>query len=77
MKHQLKIILFIFISIEDLELQTLQTLKLFGSIKKLIDETEKGGNLPLPEVFEIVLVQCNLVDNQNQQVLGIMFFHTQ
>ena len=46
----------------------MQTMKLFGSIKKLIDEMEKGGNLPLPEVFEVVLVQCNLADNQNQQV---------
>ena len=29
-------------------------MKLFGSIKKLVDEMEKGGNLPLPEVFEVV-----------------------
>ena len=39
-------------------------MKLFGSTKKLIDKTKNGENVPILEVFEIVLVQCNLVDNQ-------------
>ena len=36
----------------------------FGSTKKLIGKTKTGENMPSLEVVEIVLVQCNLVDNQ-------------
>ena len=50
-----------------LELQTPETMKLFGNTKKLIDKTKNGGNLPSLEVVEVVLVQCNLLDNQYQQ----------
>ena len=50
-----------------LELQTPETMKLFGSTKKLIDKTKNGENVPKPEVVEVVLVQCNLVNNQYRQ----------
>ena len=50
-----------------LELQTPETMKLFGSTKKLIDKTKNGENVPSLEVAEVVLVQCNLVNNQYQQ----------
>ena len=46
-----------------LELQTSETMKLFGSIKKLIDKTKTGEKISSLEVVEVVLVQCNLVDN--------------
>ena len=49
-----------------LELQTPETMKLFGSRKKLIDKTENGEKVPSLEVVEVVLVQCNLVDYQFQ-----------
>ena len=42
-------------------------MKLFGSIKKLIDKTKNGENVPSLEVVEIVLVQCNIVHNQYQR----------
>ena len=45
-----------------LELQTLETMKLFGSTKKLIDKTKHRENLPSLEVVEVVFVQCNLVE---------------
>ena len=48
-----------------LELQTPKTMKLFGSTKKLIGKTKNGENVPSLEV--LVLVQCNLLDNQYQQ----------
>ena len=51
----------------NLELQTPETMKLFGSIKKLIDKTKNGEQLPRLEVVEVVLVLCNLVGNQYQQ----------
>ena len=46
-----------------LELQTSETIKLFGSTKTLIDKTKNRKNI----VVEIVLLQYNLVDNQDQQ----------
>ena len=42
-------------------------MKLFDNTKKLIYKTKNGENVPSLEVVEIVLVQCNLVDNQYQQ----------
>ena len=40
-----------------LELQTAETMKLLGSTKKIINETENGENEPSLEVVEAVLVQ--------------------
>ena len=56
-----------------LELQRPETVKLFGS-KKKIDKTKSGENIPSLEVVEVVLVQCNLVDNQYQQK-SVTFLH--
>ena len=39
-------------------------MKLFGSTKKLIYKTKTGENVPSFQVAEVVLVQCNLVDDQ-------------
>ena len=50
-----------------LEFQIPETMKSFGSIKKLIDKRKYGENVPSLEVAEVVLLQCNLVDNQYQQ----------
>ena len=50
-----------------LELQTPETIKLFGSTKKSIDKTKNGEIVPSLEVVDVVLVQCNLIDNQYQQ----------
>ena len=47
-----------------LELQTPETMTLFGTTKKLIDKTKSGEKLTSLEVVERVLVQCNLVDNE-------------
>ena len=47
-----------------LELQTLETINLFGSTNKLIDNTKNGEKVSTLEGVEVVLVQCNLVDNQ-------------
>ena len=46
-----------------LELQTPETMKLFGCKKKIIDKTKNEEKVPYLEVAEVVLVQCNLVDN--------------
>ena len=50
-----------------LELPTPETMKLFGSTKKLITNKKKNGeNVPSLEVVEVVLYQCNLLDNKYQ-----------
>ena len=59
-----------------LELQTSETIKLFGSTKKLIDKTKNGENIPSLQVVEVVLVQCNLVDNQYQQKSEVLYTFT-
>ena len=52
-----------------LELQTPETMKLFGSTKKLINKAKMEKNVLGLEIVEVVLVQCNLVDNQYQQLI--------
>ena len=47
-----------------LVLQTSEAIKLIGSTKTFIDKTKNGENVPSPEVVEIALVQCNLVNNK-------------
>ena len=39
-------------------------MKLLGSTEKLINKTKNRKNGLSLEVVEVVLVQCNLVDNQ-------------
>ena len=56
-----------------LELQTPETMKLFGSTKKSTDQTKNGEKVPSLEVVEVVLVQCNLVDNQYQLTSQILY----
>ena len=66
----------IHIDVYRLELQTPETIKLFGSTKKLINKTKNGENFPNLEVFETVLVQYNLVDNQYQQKSEMLYTFT-
>ena len=56
----------------NLELKTPETMKLFGSTKKLIDKTKNGEKVPSLEVVEAVLVECNSADNQYQQTSEIL-----
>ena len=44
-----------------LELQTPETMKLLGGKKKIIDKTKNGENVLS---LEVLLVHCNLVNNQ-------------
>lgn len=41
-------------------------MKLFGSTKKFIEKRKNGENALSLEVFEVVLIQLNLVNNQYQ-----------
>ena len=51
-------------------------MKLFGSTKKLLDKTKNGEKVPSLEEVEVVLVQCNLVDNQYQQQSEVLYTFT-
>ena len=53
-----------------------ETMKLLGSTKKLIGKTKNGENVPRLEVVEVVLVQCNFVDNQYQQKSEVSYTFT-
>ena len=56
-----------------LELQTHETMKLFGSTKKLIEKIKNVEKVPNLEVVEVVLVQYNLVDNQYQRKSEVLY----
>ena len=40
--------------------------------KKLKNKRKSGKKVPIFEVVEVVLVQCNLVDNYNQQKFKVV-----
>ena len=46
-----------------LELLSSETMKLLGSTKKFVDKNKKGENVPKLESVEVVLVHCNLLNN--------------
>ena len=50
-----------------LELLTPETMKLLGSTESKITKNKNGKNVPHLEVVELVLVHCNLVNNDYQQ----------
>ena len=50
-----------------LELLTKETMKLLGSTKNKIAKDENRENVPPLEITEVVLVHCNMVNNDYQQ----------
>ena len=50
-----------------LELLTAETMKLLGSTESKITKDKNGENVPHLEIVELVLVHCNLVNNDYQQ----------
>ena len=50
-----------------LELFTPETMKFLGSTESKITKDKNGENVPLLEIVELVLVHCNLVNNDYQQ----------
>ena len=56
-----------------LELVTLETMRLLGSIKKDGDLDKNSENVPKLESVEVVLDHCNLVKNDYQHTSKIVF----
>ena len=50
-----------------LELLTSEAMKLLGSTKSKINKDENGENVPHLKITEVVLVHCNIVNNDYQQ----------
>ena len=59
-----------------LELQMLETMKLFCGLRKIIEKTKNGEIVSSLEVPDIVLVQWNLIDNQYLQKTGVVHTFT-
>ena len=56
-----------------LELLTPETMKLLGSTESKITNNKNGENVPHLEIVELVLVYCNLVNNDYQQDSRILY----
>ena len=56
-----------------LELLSSETMKLLESIKKDVDQDKDGEDVPKLESVEVVLVHCNLVNNNYQQTSKVLF----
>ena len=56
-----------------LELLTPETIKLHGSTKNKITEDKNGENVPHLEITEVVLVHCNIVNNEYQQDTRVLY----
>ena len=48
-------------------------MKLLGSTKNKIDKDKNGENLPHLEITEVVLVHCNMINNDYQQDSRVLY----
>ena len=56
-----------------LELLTSETMKLLGSTESKITKDENGNNVPNIEITEVVLVHCNIVNNDYQEDSRVLY----
>ena len=56
-----------------LELLTPETMKLLGSTENKITKDKNGENVPHLEITEVVLVHCNIVNNDYQQGSRVLY----
>ena len=56
-----------------LELSIPETIKLLGSTESKITGEKNGENVPHLEIVELVLIHCNIVDNNYQQNSRILY----
>ena len=48
-------------------------MKLLGSTESKITKDKNGENVPHPEITEVVLVHCNMVNNDYQQDSRVLY----
>ena len=56
-----------------LELLTTKTMKFLGSTKSKINKDKNGENVSHLEITEVILVHCNIVNNDYQQDLRVLY----
>ena len=56
-----------------LEILTPETMKLLRSTKNKITKDKNGENVPHPEITEVVLVHCDIVNNDYQQDSRVLY----
>ena len=56
-----------------LERLTPETMKLLGSTKNKMTEDKNGENVPHLEISEVVLVHCDIVNNDYQQDSRVLY----
>ena len=56
-----------------LELLTKEAMKLLGSTKNKVTKDKNGENMPHLEISEVVLVHCNIVNNDYQQDSRVLY----
>ena len=56
-----------------LEILTKETMKLLGSTQNKITKDKNGENVPHLEITEVVLVYCNVVNNDYQQDSRVLY----
>ena len=56
-----------------LEILTSETMKLLGSTESKITKDKNGENVPHLEITEVVLVHCNIVNNDYQQDSRVLY----
>ena len=56
-----------------IDLLMLETMKLLGSPKKTINENKNGKNVPHLEIIKVVLVHCNIVNNEYQRNSRVLY----
>ena len=56
-----------------LELLSLETVKLLGSFKSKITKDKNGENVPHLEITEVVLIHCNIANNNYQQDARVLY----
>ena len=57
----------------NVELLTTETMKLLGSTKNKITKDKNGENVSHLEITEVVLVHCNIVNNDYQQDSRVLY----
>ena len=56
-----------------MKLLTPKTMKLLGSTKSNITKVKNGENVPYLEINEVVLLHCNIVNNNDQQDSRVLY----
>ena len=56
-----------------LELLTPKAMQLLGSTKSKITKDDNGENVPHLEITKVILVHCNIVSNDYQQDLRVLY----